>query len=1329
MSQYYPHGRYKMKFVYKFKMLICIGATALFCEYFTMHAMRGDLVDGKQYISVQQRYSRAKLLLQYLLEDRMIDDYREPYGCFRSILAMPAEEVGPLREAAAHKLGLMCKAHIGVPDKENGAGGARKYFSFAAYNGHIRSVGELARCALECGNRAQAKDYWRQERFLEEAHECLQTSTIHACASSAIPAMQLNSISHAIDLASLLKEQVKKEPGSRRAAVLIEKLLEQFVAQQNNEACCLLARLYRMFLDDKQAVDYIQPLISRVLSSCPIEQFCRLIISTKAEQALRLVAQTGDSRACSYLGTLLYKQHNYQEAYTYLHRAAQVGEVQANCYCLLLNIMGYGSKQPLKDAAIEIEKLSREESGRQEIGALARLCTKENIDRLITCAKDDEHAQFILGVIIYARHDDDSLAFSYLHTLANNSIYACYCCAQMLRYGRCATQLFDEAARMYGRILVSHLIDDQMRENCMTALKEMGKKGNIPASCEYILSCLCITVSVSKLIKVIEDMCKASKDKQAEYVRYLLSPVCNKRLTKEKKEGNARAMFVLGKLYEMKAVNCGKIDERIQLFEQSFELIQLSHREKVASDHDMGNVGLGLGRSYSAKKVFDRAKESFESAAALGNREAKGELAFLLLQDKKSTAKDIERGIALLEESAVAGHVEHQRFLAQILRSDSKCENSSYIIKANIAKSYRFSKMLLETKPDDLVGRYIMGILLGMHSGQDGIPADQVSRAYDLLSSVIDQVPQANDEDYYLLGRLSFSLRNYIQAISWFKRAGDLSCCLCYRGLCMLCEYQKGNKSFRKNEALELIEEALIKARKCFVLKRVGFSELFCNETLIQTLKQDADAGDQRARVNLARIAYLFEDERIGISKKVAFEYLLQASDDGVASASSYIGFMYYHAQGVARSYTKAIEFFIKASRQPELKEFILEEIIEELIAMTNESEVSAVTISAAYYAIPMILQNSTPDNVKRAIFLMNKAETDLVHKFADDKSLVELVYSSGALSALKVLADKGNGEAAAALGLMTTFRFVKGIIGFDQVKNEGFPFLEQASRSSLTDHTSESLIDRYLYCLNYALQHQLCSYKEGRALFERARTLNPTNQASAYALASFYRNYAASDIDPLESYQKGLTILEHLAAQGHELAALDLGCCYLSGPCKVPGISEYLKAIKFLTLAAKKGNRKALIILVCTVAKERPKRIKRFFKDLVEFLDLCMANPETSAEDKLFLLGTKYLVLHQWEKAHDCFGKLLQGSNPQTCAEIGLLWLHIKEDYALAVDLFLKTIDMAGCQRILISGTNIAFLMNRVLLELREKAKTDQSLMHYVVSLQSKLKQYNYTL
>lgn len=1217
-----------------------VKSCLLFCFFqiilpsYQLYGMESDGIRPVKYDSTirgaKERYALGTSQILDILDGHDIPDISAPYRCLRELLAIPGDQARGLRGQAAHKLGLMCRAHLAVPEVENGVKSAQRYFSIAAYNGHSPSVGELARCACDRGDYAEAINCWRHERFLEISQNCLAQA---GCTVESV----LDNVSYALDLESLLPVNIKKQPSYKVAINSFVHALEPLAFHGNGRASCLLARLYANISDNAHAVDVLRP----VLNTYTCREICDLISSTKAHEALRLVVQS---------------------------------------------------------------------------------CVVD---------KNDDKVRLILGLIKYKKPEDDALAFEYLYQCAkNNNPYACYSCAQMLSEGRGTERSLDGAARMYARALSSASIDDTMRSGCIDALRKIACLGSIIGRCELIIASLHDSVPLQELKSYIDAVFEKPKKEWVEYIKYLQSPRCNKLLMKAKKENNERALFILGKLLSVQAGVCStKIDKKIQLLQSSFDLLRKVHDQKIVSTVDLGNIALLLGDAYKDKGVSDKAKEYLGYAARGGNNDAKSALAQLLLfQDKKSSSQqDIDMALEMFQEGALQGNVEHQRLLAQLYRYDSTLEGSSATIKADVSKSYAFAKLLLDQKPDDINGRYIMGTLLGTCGGQGVIPAQQEARAYEFLASVIDQVKDARPIDYYLLGRLCFAKGDYAQAMSWFCRAGDFPNCICYRGLIMLVEALNGNTQYDKNQAFDCIEKALCAARKYVLLHQVGFCELFCHELLIHTLKQAADSGDLRARVMLARIVFLFNDEMLGVSKQTALSYLIEAAKCGVASAESYLGFMYYRAHGVVRSDAKALEYFIKASHERYVPDFILDEIAEELSAMAEESAVSPTTVTAAYYAIPALLRVFTPATLNRAIYLMNKAEGVLAGGFVDNKIMVRLAYDSGAWAAIKKIADEGSGDAAAVLGLSLVLRFVKDIADFNKVKTEGLPLLEQALEHGTTILSPSLVSARYGQCLAHAFKNNLCSPLELRVLLERALQLDPANHDIAFIISTFYRQGIFHDIESKEGVARGRAMLEELANKGYQYAALEAGLINFSEHMQNGSRSSYLKAMQYLKIAGKQGNHYALLVLVTTLSRSTTAYSKHLNEEIIAIIDGFIAKNETVDSEKLMMLGIKYIAIHQMDKAIKCFEKLESTySSFEDLSEIAIIWFYLK-DPKKALIMLLRVIDIARSQHIDIQGTSMAFMLKVILNELDKKAITDSRAADLVACLRAKLHEYNY--
>ena len=1317
------------------KLLRCYGIIFVVAlgSFNLLHSMGAAEKSGSVMLSDYERFELGKSQLFDLLSGRDIPNICEPYNHFHTLLAMPGEQARNTRVSAARMLGCMCQIKLAVPKDEEGLQGAQKYFALAVNEGSVEACNDLAYCATEACDYVRTVRLLRQGRFFEVSHDCLAlASQVGTQDQQAHDKSIVGVAQYAIKLGSLLPEDIRQQRPYWEAISDLVKALEKPAERGNGEACCLLARLYAFLPDNGSRLGYVTRWLSPLLSTSSDEQVSALVSSTKADDALKLIAQNGDARASAPLGIALYKQQKYDEAYVYCRKAADEGDSNAHCYCIHMMIHGWGTKKSLAGAAREIQKLSRTIAGRQSLSVFAHLCNAETRDILAgAIAKKDEYARLILGMIMYENHEDDVRTFNYLSTLSDcNNTYASYCCAQMLAQGRGTAKAIDRAARMYGAVLADCSIDEDIRARCTQSLREIAQWGNVAGLCEFIVAALYDAVSMQEFRYDIDLVFEKSIHEFQEYVKYLQGQVPNKLLMKAKKEGNPRAFLVLGKLQAAQAFAFKDIDKKIQTFQAALELLREAYRRGAATEFDVIDIVLCLGAEYKNKGLFDKAKEYFGFAAEQGNMDGKSAFAQVVIKDKKSSAHEIILAFKYLEESALGGDSAHQCLLAKLYQVDCGSDAARVVINADISKAYIYAKMFLEHNPEDIEGRLIMGNLLAIYQGKYGIPANQQAQAYKLLSSVIDKMDNVKPSDYYVLGRLSFANGKYAQAMSWFNQAGNSPSCTCYRGLIMLIEAEKGNKQYTKGQAYDCIERALSAARTNSLSKQIGFSELFRHDLLIRVLRKDAESGDLRARTILARIVYLFPDEALGLSKQMALAYLLEAAQAGVAFAQSYLGFIHYHAQETARYDRVALEYFMAASRAKDMADFVRDEIVDELCAMARETTISPTSITAAYYALPLVLREVTQDSVRRAIYLINKAEGDLVNTVTQNKSLVPVIYDSGAWAALRSVADKGDADIAATLGLVSMLRFLKGLADFNQLETEGLVLLDNALRNGNTIIGAAEVAKKYMSCVTYAFAHHLVSSARLCMLLERARQLDPANQDIVYTLSVFYRQSDGSANKQDESFAKGMAILTELADKGLEQAVFEMGLNYLACYTQGHERSDELKGIQYLNNAARKGNQHALCIMVSLLSKEQEVVARRIKKDVLAIIALQLTKADLSEENKVLMLGLKAVVHHSWKEAIAYFEKLTDKcSSAQLLIEVAMLLVPLKGGLQTSGPLLLRAVDLVGSQHIGIRHNGMEMMLRAMLRDLDDAAHTDPALGILAGELRAKLKSYNYTM
>ena len=348
----------------------------VFVSNHLLHAMEGARGKDAVMIDAEKRHARATSQFVALLDGHELADTYEPYHSFTDLL-----NVQELRGSAAHMIGLMCKTELGVPEHERSLKQAQKYFSIAAENGNMQAFDELARCARESGHYAQTIDYWRQERFFQMSNECLAQA--HQIGTGDVQARDtyiMDTATNAMRFIPLLPSRTKQQRPYVQAVDAFLKALKMPASHGNTRAQCLIARLYMSMPDDGHIAEYVRTWLSPVLNSSSRAELSTLMKSTDAYDALKFVAQTGDVAACRELGIKFYNEHRYDEAYQYCHKAAQKGDQESQCYCIVMQIHGSGVQHSCACAAQEIQELAKTAAGRKSLSMAAQLSTSATLE-------------------------------------------------------------------------------------------------------------------------------------------------------------------------------------------------------------------------------------------------------------------------------------------------------------------------------------------------------------------------------------------------------------------------------------------------------------------------------------------------------------------------------------------------------------------------------------------------------------------------------------------------------------------------------------------------------------------------------------------------------------------------------------------------------------------------------------------------------------------------------------------------------------------------------------------------------------------------------------
>jgi len=1263
---------------------------------------------------LQEIYSRSVDGLLDLLDGRELSEGVDPYAGFHVILRAHGDDARQLQAAAAHKLGCMCTCCLGVPEKEYGPEGAQRYFTLGARYGHSASLEELARCACRTEHYGKAFVAWRQQRFLEIGALCKK--------KNASPEL-LEEIESALNFIPSLPGKVKQSAYYKDALDAIRARLDLAANSGCLQSSCLLARSYEV-AHDKRAISYVHEFLVPKLLEKDVEEVCQLIQKTQAQQALQVAIDAGDLQAAMLLGFVLFYERNYKQSYFLLKKVSQEGIDKACIYRMLMDINGLGTKRSFTYAYTKIQEWSKSKKGRELIALLASLVDQETLENLVK-AKSNDEARFVLGVILYSQ-GSDKRAYDCLHsfTKGRTNFYACYCCAKILEKN--PTHSSDELVTLYTQLLALPDIEEELHLECLKNLYERALAGNatgIGAICRMGLD---EAFPFDDIIAVLDVLKRKTKKEQSACIRSLYSSGYVPALRKARERGNRRASLMLAMLFDVEVGITQQQTKKSILMKDALVCLKESQGQ-ILSEKDLASFALHLGLTCKQEDLLEIAFSCVEYAAQLGLSDAKRELGYLMFLKKDLGQQEMKEALARIEESALQGNVDDLRLLAQLYRYNAKLESAHQCsLDADVEKSYRFASMLLERVPDDKVASRIVGCFLFMNGGREGVPAGQEERAYTLLShGLVEPVSDVLSTDYYVMGCLCLRKGDIEQAKFWFNKDSKFSLCACAIAVIDFIE----SSSDKRGQVYDGIEKALSDARKYQAQDREHFFELVLNKKFLELLKTEILAGNTRARVLMARIVVLTHDKDLGVTQEQFLDYLITAAEGKCSSGLSFLGFLFNHGTDVEKSESKALKYLIEAMKSMPVPQHILKETLEELVVMASQSEITKEHIIAAYYAASLLIRSDIPENIHQALYLVNKAEADRVDKFSHDVSLASCVHESGAWSGMERLADRGHSEAAAVLGLSYGLRYIENIIDFEEFVSEGCKRLEQALRNGSKVLTPRELSKKYMLSVKKRLLGHPGSYDDIRKLIERAHQLDPDNQDITYTLASFYRQKLFSGIPMKESIQKGIDLLEGLADKGHEIAALEVGLGYLAIKYIDEPFKSYAKALHYLFLAASKGNRRALLVLVCSLGKETNKYTKLVARQVFKYIDEHVAKPEVSQELKNYLLGLKAVLNQQWDTASSYFDQLAEGLHPDVMVEVAMLYFHIKNDVQKAVSLTVKAIDIAGKQNLDLFQINIGQLIQSFVAELEMKACYDDTIKRLLGCIRMKLQQYKYTL
>lgn len=1234
----------------------------------------------------------------------------DAYSVCKAIVQSPAADLKN-RGSALFLLGLLCEAKVAcVPEDERNVVAAMTYFTEATTLGHRASFEGLSRCLIKTGNFNDAIKCWHQADFLD-------------CSKAISKNISCGSNDDLIDIMlrastklPYISDEVLHSQTFAMAQTKLINVCRDLSGIGNLRADCLMARLYAQMRPCQQHQrQQIVKLLSDVISKTTPHQACQLIASTNALNAL-ILAEDEDNKLTSLLGNVLYNQGSYLQAASYVSKSVHAGDLLAKVYYAVMLITGNGTEISLKRAFKLINSLTQSCEGRKYLSFFADSC-----DASITAQLTKEHeknnayASFLLGIVLFYRHENEQLAFQCLRKWLNKeNLFAFYCCTRLCLQSKDILQPDETMIELVANVL-SKDIDEDFRHEYCSFLKYLSEKNNVCAILEYCRFFLSDPSFIEDCLKYCAIILNMSDEHQDQCVRRLFKENYQKLLVSESKKHNACAEYIRAVAHEMRGNIAKEPHVKHEEWQASYAILKKSIQDGMRATDDHARIVRKLGSILQSEGKEEEAMNFFREGLSNGNSPCVVSCALVTMQYAKTTQQQFDLAWKVLQDCADHGNAEAQTILARIYSTDTTIGQAKFSVKADIEKAYHYACTACKSNLVD--SYYLKARLLFEYGGLYGIqPDDQC--AFALMNIAYNQKKNLESIDYYYMGRYSFDVGDYHTALEWFNRAPDFPGSLFYRGLIKLLQKDDHDK------ALDDVEHALAMIRDHKWPCAYNNYDRCIHPELIRQLRVFAESGNMRARVILARMVVRFSSEMVSVSCSQAQAWLAEAECSGCIWAQSFLG--YLHAKGdlVEKSNQRSFELLKIAAQSESLNDYLVEEIISGLCLIAQEGN-TKLAVQAYYTVIPLLIGQNSMRSLCIALNYYNNAEAIVVKYFACDQELAREAKKSGAWRSLFNLATT-NADIAVMLALNSCLRFHKNMIDYETVRVEGLSLMDLgvAMHSKLLSHEEAS--DKYLHVARYCLKHNLCPPQEICNILSQALILDRNNFEAKHQLSNLYIECRRSDIPVSESLKRGQRLLEELVNANYPPALLEAGMMLLPelGQPSSNG-KDRKKGLEYLKRAADLGCTEAMVVLVCQQDQNKRQMQVKLASRLAQ--DGLQGKIVTFNE---FAGATQALATQDYAKAQECFAEYEKTiESPQNLSEAAIIYFNIKHDYALAINHLLRAITLARKIDLDIAGTVIERILKSVLAQLDENKEKDQRFPKFATMVRKQLQGCHYTI
>ena len=210
--------------------------------------------------------------------------------------------------------------------------------------------------------------------------------------------------------------------------------------------------------------------------------------------------------------------NSYTNAIELLHRIIQSsGHYKARCIVATLEL-----EQP-DDNSIDraFELLEPVVYNPQAQRFFAQYINKKAYEKLVTCAQDNVHASFMLGIILCSNKETQAEAYTYFNIGAQKKDFYSLCsAASMIRKNFDKDKTVNDAV-LYYTYAYTCAPTKELQNLVLHILEHMAQEGCLPAHCHYILTLLKSPESIEKADMLIQTI-EALHNKEFErYITYL----------------------------------------------------------------------------------------------------------------------------------------------------------------------------------------------------------------------------------------------------------------------------------------------------------------------------------------------------------------------------------------------------------------------------------------------------------------------------------------------------------------------------------------------------------------------------------------------------------------------------------------------------------------------------------------------------------------------------------------------------------------------------------------------------------------------------------------